>query len=65
MQAITSTGAKKGDLFLADVGTKFTNKNVTTDVKVDTNSNVGVICFFIDHTVENYLFSVLETSILW
>ncbi|XP_057530626.1 mitochondrial outer membrane protein porin of 36 kDa-like [Amaranthus tricolor] len=38
--AITSTGAKKGDLFLADVGTKFTNKNVTTDVKVDTNSNL-------------------------
>lgn len=38
--AITSTGAKKGDLFLADVGTKFTNKNITTDVKVDTNSNL-------------------------
>ncbi|XP_057542155.1 mitochondrial outer membrane protein porin of 36 kDa-like [Amaranthus tricolor] len=38
--AITSTGSKKGELFLADVGTKFTNKNITTDVKVDTNSNL-------------------------
>lgn len=41
LQAITSTGSKKGELFLADVGTKFTNKNITTDVKVDTNSNVS------------------------
>ncbi|KMT07129.1 hypothetical protein BVRB_6g154570 [Beta vulgaris subsp. vulgaris] len=38
--AITSTGTKKGELFLADVSTKLTNKNITTDVKVDTNSNL-------------------------
>ncbi|XP_010242364.1 PREDICTED: mitochondrial outer membrane protein porin of 36 kDa [Nelumbo nucifera] len=38
--AITSTGLKKGELFLADVNTQLKNKNITTDVKVDTNSNV-------------------------
>lgn len=38
--AITSTGTKKGELFLADLSTKLTNKNITTDVKVDTNSNL-------------------------
>ncbi|GAB2280323.1 hypothetical protein Dimus_014963 [Dionaea muscipula] len=38
--AITSSGTKKGDLFLADVSTKLVNKNVTTDVKVDSSSNV-------------------------
>lgn len=38
--AITSSGTKKGDLFLADVSTQLKNKNVTTDVKVDTNSNL-------------------------
>lgn len=38
--AITSTGIKKGEIFLADVSTQFKNKNITTDVKVDTNSNL-------------------------
>lgn len=38
--AITSTGTKKGELFLADVSAKLINKNITTDVKVDTNSNL-------------------------
>ncbi|GAB4839954.1 hypothetical protein Ancab_020664 [Ancistrocladus abbreviatus] len=37
---ITSSGTKKGDLFLADVSTKLINKNITTDIKVDTASNV-------------------------
>ncbi|KAL2233573.1 mitochondrial outer membrane protein porin of 36 kDa-like [Sesamum indicum] len=37
---ITSSGTKKGELFLADVNTQLKNKNITTDVKVDTNSNV-------------------------
>ena len=46
LQAITSTGTKKGELFLADVSTKLVNKNITTDVKVDTNSNVSAICIF-------------------
>ncbi|KAL4586854.1 hypothetical protein LXL04_011499 [Taraxacum kok-saghyz] len=38
--SITSSGSKKGDFFLADVNTKLINKNITTDVKVDTNSKV-------------------------
>ncbi|KAF5449704.1 hypothetical protein F2P56_030121 [Juglans regia] len=38
--AITSTGVKKGDLFVADVSTQLKNKNITTDIKVDTNSNL-------------------------
>ena len=41
VQAITSTGTKKGELFLADVATQLKNKNITTDIKVDTNSNVS------------------------
>lgn len=40
LQAITSTGTKKGQLFLADVNTQLKSKNITTDVKVDTKSNV-------------------------
>ncbi|GKB92388.1 14-3-3 domain-containing protein [Tanacetum coccineum] len=36
--AITSLGAKKGEVLLADVNTKLINKNFTTDVKADTNS---------------------------
>lgn len=50
-QAITSTGIKKGEIFLADVSTQFKNKNITTDVKVDTNSNVSfrksIVYFFL------------------
>ncbi|XP_057486767.1 mitochondrial outer membrane protein porin of 34 kDa-like [Actinidia eriantha] len=38
--AITSSGTKKGDLFIADVNTQLKNKNVTTDIKVDTNCNL-------------------------
>ncbi|WCJ32491.1 Mitochondrial outer membrane porin [Euphorbia peplus] len=38
--AITSNGIKKGELFLADVSGKLQNKNITTDVKVDTASNL-------------------------
>ncbi|KAL3631121.1 hypothetical protein CASFOL_024105 [Castilleja foliolosa] len=38
--AITSSGTKKGDIFIADVNTQLKNKNMTTDVKVDTNSSV-------------------------
>ncbi|THG19260.1 hypothetical protein TEA_026235 [Camellia sinensis var. sinensis] len=36
---ITSSGTKKGDIFIADVNTQLKNKNITTDIKVDTNSN--------------------------
>lgn len=42
--ALTSTGTKKGDLFFADVSTKLVNKNITTDVKVDSKSNVFTTC---------------------
>ncbi|XP_071692895.1 mitochondrial outer membrane protein porin of 36 kDa-like [Rutidosis leptorrhynchoides] len=38
--SITSSGAKKGEAFLADVSTKLAHKNITTDVKVDTNSKL-------------------------
>ncbi|KAF3444753.1 hypothetical protein FNV43_RR14446 [Rhamnella rubrinervis] len=38
--AITSSGTKKGDQLLADVTTQLKNKNVTTDIKVDTDSNL-------------------------
>ncbi|XP_047334341.1 mitochondrial outer membrane protein porin of 34 kDa-like [Impatiens glandulifera] len=38
--AITSSGTKKGELFLADVNTQLKNKNITTDIKVDTSSNL-------------------------
>lgn len=41
VQAITSSGIKKGDLVIADVNTQLKNKNITTDIKVDTNSNVS------------------------
>ncbi|KAK9061742.1 hypothetical protein SSX86_018925 [Deinandra increscens subsp. villosa] len=38
--AITSSGTKKGELFLADVNTQLKRNNITTDIKVDTNSNL-------------------------
>ena len=45
-QTLTSTGTKKGELFLADVNTQLKNKNITTDIKVDTGSNVRlIVCF--------------------
>lgn len=47
LQAITSSGVKKGELFLADVSTQLKNKNITTDVKVDTNSNVSLYLLFV------------------
>lgn len=51
LQAITSSGTKKGDMFLADVNTQLKNKNITTDVKVDTNSNVSdLLCLVISVT---------------
>lgn len=38
--AITSSGTKKGESLVADVTTQLKNKNITTDIKVDTNSNL-------------------------
>eukprot|EP00249_Psilotum_nudum_P020220 c27608_g1_i1 orf=196-1026(+) len=38
--AFTTTAIKKGEPFLGDVSAKFRNKNVTTEFKVDTSSNV-------------------------
>ncbi|MED6144745.1 Voltage-dependent anion-selective channel protein 1 [Stylosanthes scabra] len=38
--AITSSGTRKGELFVADVNTQLKNRNVTTDIKVDTDSNL-------------------------
>ncbi|XP_004489372.1 outer plastidial membrane protein porin-like [Cicer arietinum] len=39
--AITSSGTKKGELFVADVNTQLKNRNITTDIKVDTDSNLS------------------------
>ncbi|MCL7037141.1 hypothetical protein MKW94_015797 [Papaver nudicaule] len=41
--AICSSGTKKGELFLADVNTQLKQKNITADIKVDTNSKVSTI----------------------
>ncbi|XP_010670319.2 mitochondrial outer membrane protein porin of 34 kDa [Beta vulgaris subsp. vulgaris] len=38
--ALTSCGTKEGDLFFGDVSTKLKKNNITTDIKVDTNSNL-------------------------
>jgi len=38
--AITSSGTKKGEVFLADVNTQLKRNNITTDFKVDTYSNL-------------------------
>ncbi|KAL2484603.1 Mitochondrial outer membrane protein porin 1 [Abeliophyllum distichum] len=40
--AITSSGTNKGGLLFADINTQLKNNNITTDVKVDTNSKVYV-----------------------
>ncbi|KAK4281029.1 hypothetical protein QN277_012570 [Acacia crassicarpa] len=37
---ITSSGTKKGDLFFADVNAQLKHRNVTTDIKVDADSNL-------------------------
>ncbi|KAJ6724586.1 VOLTAGE-DEPENDENT ANION-SELECTIVE CHANNEL, partial [Salix viminalis] len=39
---ITSSGTKKGEFLAADVNTQLKNKNITTDIKMDTSSNVEV-----------------------
>jgi hypothetical protein len=33
-------------MFVADVSTQLKNKNITADIKVDTNSNVSLIFIF-------------------
>ncbi|CAL5185840.1 unnamed protein product [Lathyrus oleraceus] len=38
--SITTSSTKKGEVFVADVNTQLKHKNVTTDVKVDTASNL-------------------------
>ncbi|XP_026443727.1 mitochondrial outer membrane protein porin of 36 kDa-like [Papaver somniferum] len=48
-QEITSTGIKKGELFIADVNTQLKNKNITTNVKVDTNSRLSANVSIDDH----------------
>ncbi|KAJ6370010.1 hypothetical protein OIU76_028305 [Salix suchowensis] len=37
---ITSSGTKKGEFLATDVNTQLKNKNITTDIKVDTSSNL-------------------------
>ncbi|KAA3460770.1 mitochondrial outer membrane protein porin of 36 kDa-like [Gossypium australe] len=50
--AITSTGTKKGELLLADISTELKNKNITTNVKVDTNSKATRAMLFATVTVD-------------
>lgn len=50
-QTLSSTGTKKGELFLADINTQLKHKNVTTDIKVDTAANV---CFTFTLFTWNY-----------
>jgi voltage-dependent anion channel protein 2 len=38
--AITSSGTRKGEAFLADVNTQLKNQNITANIKVDTSSNL-------------------------
>ena len=40
LQTFITTGVKKGDLFFGDIVTKLKKRNVTTDIKLDTNSRV-------------------------
>lgn len=47
IQEITSTGARKGEVFLVDICTELKNKNITSNIKVDTNSNVSQIFLLI------------------
>lgn len=63
LQAITSSGTKKGELLLADVSTQIKNNNITTDIKVDTNSRVSLFffhilfCFYLSTIpLRNYVF---------
>ncbi|KAL6513861.1 hypothetical protein OROHE_019317 [Orobanche hederae] len=58
--AITSSGTKKGDHFIADVNTQLKKENMTTDIKVDTNSNV--IAIFASEV--SYLFRAFEARTL-
>ncbi|TYG96533.1 hypothetical protein ES288_A11G358000v1 [Gossypium darwinii] len=44
--AITPARTKKGDLFLTDVNSQLKSKNVTTDIKVDTSSNLNTFSDF-------------------
>ncbi|PNX94762.1 mitochondrial outer membrane protein porin [Trifolium pratense] len=40
MQAITTSSTNKGEILLGDINTQLKHKNVTTDIKVDTDSNL-------------------------
>lgn len=42
LQAITSTATKKGGLSTGDVGAIYKYNNILVDVKVDTESKVGL-----------------------
>ncbi|KAB5545307.1 hypothetical protein DKX38_013419 [Salix brachista] len=61
--ALTSTGIKKGELFLADVSgqLKNKNKNITTDIKVDTNSNDDTPCMYCRDQSMILLYKLLTT----
>jgi voltage-dependent anion channel protein 2 len=40
MQAITATSTKKADLIFGEIQSQIKNKNITVDVKANSDSNV-------------------------
>ena len=44
LQAITSSGTKKHDLIFGEIHAQLKNKGVTTEVKVNSDSNVRFYC---------------------
>ncbi|RWW82200.1 hypothetical protein BHE74_00009352 [Ensete ventricosum] len=43
--AITATGTRKNDLIFGEIQSQIKNKNVTFDVKTNSDSNVGILSF--------------------
>jgi hypothetical protein len=47
MQAITTSSTNKGEILVGDINTQLKHKNVTTDIKVDTDSNVSSVFLYL------------------
>ena len=45
-QSFTTSGSNKGETFLGDVTAQFKKENISTDLKVDTKSNVQILFFW-------------------
>jgi hypothetical protein len=42
MQAVTATSTKKADLIIGEIQSQIKNKNITVDVKANSDSNVNL-----------------------